>query len=245
MKESEELIIVTGATGGLGKCISSFFKEEALANPHLHPVFCCRDEVKGRMLCKQLQSEGLPESRYTLLVADFSSLQNVEKLIDDIIALNIPIRWLVNNAAAMFVNFGQTAEGIENTMAVNFLSPAIISKKLLPHLIPSGSLVNILSVSRNFFPLKPGFLKGEAHGYFRLRTYSCSKLALSIFTALIAERYPHLYINGVDPGVMNTAMLKMNKWIDPFTDIFFRPFTRKPSQSLPAVIRACQNKDQL
>ena len=240
MKE-RELLVVTGATGGLGRCIARFFAEEALLSPSLHPVFCCRNAQKGEALCREVEALGLSSGQYTLLQADLSTKAGVDVLAKAIVDLDAPIHWLVNNAAGMFANYGTTADGVELHMGVNFLAPARLSERLVPLLSAGSSLVNILSCSRNFFPLKPGFLIGPEKGYFRLRSYSRSKLALSIFTADMAERYPHLHINGVDPGVMNTGMLKMDQWFDPLTDLFFRPFTRKPEQSLPAVIAACRN----
>ena len=244
MKENE-LLVVTGATGGLGRCIARFFAAEALQHKQLHPVFCCRNARKGAALCQEIEAAGLPAGRYTLLLADLSSKAGVDELAEKIKALDCPIHGLINNAASMFADYGTNADGMEMHIAVNFLAPARLSERLIGLIQPSGSLVNILSCSRNFFPLKPDFLVSKKSGYFRLRNYSCSKLALSMYTADMATRYPHLHINGVDPGVMNTGMLKMNMWFDPLTDLLFRPFTRKPAQSMPAVIAAYHNHAQV
>ena len=242
MKE-KELLVVTGATGGLGKCIARFFATEALKDDCFHPVFCCRNEKKGAGLCREIEAMGLPAGRYTLLLADLSSNVGVDRLAEQIKALSCPIHWWVNNAASMFPDYATNADGAEMHMGVNFLAPARLSEQIVGLIQADGSLVNILSCSRNFFPLKANFLTSTPSGYFRLRDYSRSKLALSIFTADMAERYPHLHINGVDPGVMNTGMLKMDMWFDPLTDLLFRPFTRKPLQSMPAVMAACRNTD--
>ena len=244
MKE-KKLLVVTGATGGLGKCIARFFADEAKGDASLHPVFCCRNAQKGQLLCREVEAQGLPADRYTMLLADLSSKAGVDQLAQQIQMLSCPVYWLVNNAAGMFANYATNADGVEMHMGVNFLAPARLSERLVPLISSGGSLVNILSCSRNFFPLKADFLQGKKTGYFRLRSYSCSKLALSIFTADMSERYPHLHINGVDPGVMNTGMLKMDMWFDPLTDLLFRPFTRRPQQSMPAVMAACHNIDQV
>ena len=244
MKE-KELLVVTGATGGLGRCVAHFFAREALQHRQLHPVFCYRNAQKGAALCRELEALGLQPQQYTALQADLSSYAGVDGLAKQIVDLACPIRWLVNNAASMFPEYGLSTDGLEMHMAVNFVAPARLSERLVSAMVPNGFLVNILSCSRNFFPLKPDFLVSQKAGYFRLHNYSCSKLALSIFTADMASRYPQLFINGVDPGVMNTGMLKMNRWLDPLTDLFFRPFTRKPIESMPAVIAACQNTDRV
>ena len=244
MKE-EELIIVTGATGGLGQCIAHFFAQEAVAHPQWHPVFCCRNAQKGDALCQQIVAGGLPRTRFTLLLADMSSQTGVDALAAAIVHLGRPVRWLVNNAASIFAGYAVNADGIERTMALNYRAPARLSKLLAAHFLPGASLVNILSVSRSFFPLRSDDLHGSAKAYFRIRSYSCSKLALTIFTAEMAHRHPQIYVNGVDPGIMNTAMLRMDKWFDPLTDLLFRPFTRRPEESMPAVVAACLNADKV
>ena len=243
--KDKELLIVTGATGGLGKCIARYFATEALGNRQLHPVFCCRNAQKGAALCHEIEALGLSENRYTLLLADLSTHAGVDELAEKVKALGCPIRLMVNNAASMFAHYGTNADGVEMHMAVNFLAPARLTERLIGLIEPTGGVVQILSCSRNFFSLKPNFLVSQKAGYFRLRNYSCSKLALSMYTADLAARYPQLHINGVDPGVMNTGMLKMDKWFDPLTDLLFRPFTRKPMESMPAVIAACQNVDRV
>jgi NAD(P)-dependent dehydrogenase (short-subunit alcohol dehydrogenase family) len=34
-------------------------------------------------------------------------------------------------------------------------------------------------------------------------------------------------VNMVDPGIVNTPIIKMHKWVDPLADVFFRPVIRQ------------------
>jgi hypothetical protein len=34
-------------------------------------------------------------------------------------------------------------------------------------------------------------------------------------------------VNMVDPGIVNTPIIKLHKWVDPLADVFFRPVIRQ------------------
>ena len=245
MEKKKELLVVTGATGGLGRSVCHYFAQLAMDNENVHPVFCCRNAQKGECLCNEIYNMGLPRERSSLLLADLASEAGVESLVQQIGDLQLPVRYLVNNAASMFASYQLSKDGFEMNMAVNFYAPALLAEKVIPHLAEGASLVNVLSVTRNGHSIGPDFMVGEEKDFSRLNNYSKSKLALSVFTADMAERHPEFSINGVDPGVMNTSMLRMEKWYDSLADILFRPFTRKPEDSLPAIIHACENDDKV
>ena len=241
--EEKKLLIVTGATGGLGKSISMYFAALAAKDSTLYPIFCCRDKNKAKELEEYVEPSGLSKDNYAIFLTDLSSSSSVDKLAARIRSLQLPIKALVNNAGSMFGSYQTNAEGIEMNMAVNFYGPARLAEMLASNIAQKGSIVNVVSLTRKFVDIESDFLKGNPDSYTRVGYYSKSKLALSIFTADMAERYPNIYINGVDPGVMNTKMLKMDKWFDRLADYIFRPFTLEPSQSLEAIQAACENKD--
>ncbi|MDD3890993.1 MAG: SDR family NAD(P)-dependent oxidoreductase [Bacteroidales bacterium] len=237
----KELLIVTGATGGLGKEISMYFTALAANDKGLYPILCCRNKDRAEELRGCVESLGLLRNDYAIFLTDLSSSSSVDELATRIKSLNLPIRVLVNNAGSMFGSYQTNAEGIEMNMAVNFYAPARLAEMLASIVAHKGSIVNVVSLTRKHVDIESDFLKGNPNSYTRLGNYSKSKLALSVFTADMAERYPNIYINGVDPGVMNTKMIKMDKWFDKLADYLFRPFTLKPSQSLEGIQAAYQN----
>lgn len=241
--QRKELLIVTGATGGLGKEISLYFAALATADSSLHPVMCCRNVQKAEELKQIIEQAGLSSEAYSIFLADLSSSASVDSLAASILSLQLPIRALINNAGSMFGSYQTNADGIEMNMAVNFYTPARLSEMLAKQMVSHGSIVNIVSLSRKYVDIDSHFLTAQLKSYTRIVNYSKSKLALSIFTADMGERYPGLYINGVDPGIVNTKMLKMDKWFDKLADYVFRPFTLQPSQSVEAVQRAFRNSD--
>lgn len=243
--KGKELLIVTGANGGFGKVISMYFVSLAVKDKDFYPILCCRNKDKVKELREYINPLGLSSDDYAIFLADLSSSSSVDKLAFRIKSLNLPIRVLVNNAASMFANHQTNEEGIEMNMAVNFYEPARLSEMLASEIVQEGAIINVVSLSRKYVDIKSDFLKGNSNSYNRVSSYSKSKLALSIFTTDMAERYPNIYVNGVAPGIMNTKMIKMDKWFDKLVDYLFRPFTLEPLQSLKAIQAACQNTDNV
>ncbi|HZK20190.1 MAG TPA: SDR family NAD(P)-dependent oxidoreductase [Treponemataceae bacterium] len=238
----KELLIVTGATGGFGKAIALFFARLRLKDTNVHPVLCCRNKKKAEKLKQEIELVGLDSTDYTVLLSDLSQCAGIDILIAHIKALGLPIRALVNNAGAMFKSYQTNVDEIEMNMAVNFYGPAKLAEALAQLVVPGGSIINVVSLSRKFVNIDSDFLRASPKSYSRVNNYAKSKLALTVFTKDMAERYPDLYINAVDPGIMNTNMIKMGKWFDFLTDFLFRPFTYEPSQSLEAIEAAVQKK---
>ncbi|MDD2635487.1 MAG: SDR family NAD(P)-dependent oxidoreductase [Bacteroidales bacterium] len=243
--QEKELLIVTGASGGFGKAISKYFASLAAKEKSLYPILCCRNKDKVKELRDFISPIGLSCDDYAIFLTDFSSSALVDDLAYRIKSLNLPIRALVNNAGSMFASYQTNDEGIEMNMAVNFYGPARLSEMLADNMVQAAAIVNVVSLSRKYTDIETDFLKGNDKSYSRISAYSKSKLALSIFTTDMAERYPDIYVNGVDPGIMNTKMIKMDKWFDKLVDYLFRPFTLEPAQSLDAIQTAYQNNDKL
>ena len=45
-----------------------------------------------------------------------------------------------------------------------------------------------------------------------------------------------------DPGIVDTDMIRLDRWFDPLTDIFFRPFCNSPARGArPAVNALCSD----
>jgi retinol dehydrogenase-12 len=72
------------------------------------------------------------------------------------------------------------------------------------------------------------FFQCRSKPYRGFQIYADSKLALLLFSLELAEQIDQdgITVNSVDPGIVNTNMITMNKWFDPLTDILFRPFIK-------------------
>lgn len=241
-------MIITGATGGLGRAASGYFADEAKRLGCVL-MLCCRNRVKGDELISFLRSEGKDVSHVEIRILDLSDTASLSEFAGGMVSSGYKVRMLLNNAGSMFAGYETDENGVEKNMRVNFLAPASLSLALMPYYSDGASVINVVSVTRNWVEIDGGYMQGKEGEYGRLKYYSRSKRALSIFTAEMAERSVReksgngrsLYVNAVDPGVMNTSMLRMERWFDPLADIFFRPFTLSPEQSLEAVVSAYEN----
>jgi NAD(P)-dependent dehydrogenase (short-subunit alcohol dehydrogenase family) len=79
----------------------------------------------------------------------------------------------------------------------------------------------------------------------RIWPYSNSKLAITLFTMELARRVKKLGItvNAVDPGIVNTGIIRMQMFFDPLTDLVFRPIIRTPLQGADTAIHLLLDND--
>ena len=80
------------------------------------------------------------------------------------------------------------------------------------------------------------FEKGEKD-FHQLRTYADTKLALIYFSIAMAQKSGRR-VNMADPGIVDTEMIRLGRWFDPLTDIFFRPFCNSPARGARPAVNA-------
>src|SRR5512136_2134707 len=108
-----QVALVTGATGAIGKAIARQLAEHAA----FEVVLACRDEEKARQAVAEIRrATGNPNVRYE--VVDVSRCASVEALIK---RWRGPLHVLINNAAASPRQRQETPEGIELQFATNVL----------------------------------------------------------------------------------------------------------------------------
>jgi NAD(P)-dependent dehydrogenase (short-subunit alcohol dehydrogenase family) len=190
----EQTILVTGGTDGLGRRVAGDLAARG-ATLLLHG----RDPVRGEEALWEVQrAGGGRESR--LLLADLSSLDDVRGLAAEV-ARSVPrLDALVNNAGiAPTEERRESADGIELTFAVNYLSHFLLTALLLDLLERSAParIVNVASIGQQPIDFDDPLLE---RGYSQFRAYSQSKLAQILFAFELAERL------GTDAGVTANAL---------------------------------------
>jgi NAD(P)-dependent dehydrogenase (short-subunit alcohol dehydrogenase family) len=108
-------------------------------------------------------------------------------------------------------------------------------------------IVNMASMVYSMGRLNfPHFFERGCKGCFmRIWPYSNSKLAITLFTMELARRVKKLGItvNAVDPGIVNTGIIRMQMFFDPLTDLLFRPIIRTPLQGADTAIHLLLDND--
>src|SRR5438105_8793558 len=145
-----KICMVTGANSGIGKATAL-----ALAQMGASVVMVSRDRARG----EQARREITTTSRNTavdLLQADLSSQQSIRQLVEHFQHHYTHLHVLINNAGASFPGRRESVDGLEMTLAVNYLAPFLLTHLLLDVLTASAParIVNVSSGSH-----KAGYIK--------------------------------------------------------------------------------------
>jgi len=208
--------IVTGPTSGIGR-----FTALELAK-HGAVVLVGRDPRKLDEVRKAIEQKG----QYAVsVVCDLSDPGSVARAAAEIIALDLPIAGLLNNAGVMQMRATKNALGWDMTFATNHLGPFALTEALAPHL-PDGANVVFVASAVEDPERKPakavGFrgaryisAEASARGEWRpdgskllgADAYATSKQCNLATVMAFARETPRLRFNAVEPGVNVTTGL--------------------------------------
>jgi NAD(P)-dependent dehydrogenase (short-subunit alcohol dehydrogenase family) len=204
---ADQVVLVTGATNGLGKQVARDLAERA-PTVLLHG----RNPKKGKAILKEIQcATGNDKLRY--YNADFSSLDAVRRLAEEVRAHHDRLDILINNAG---IGAGprtgarreESMGGHELRFAVNYLAPFLLTHRLLPLLrrASPARIINIASAGQQRIDFDDVMLEKAYDGF---RAYCQSKLAQVMFTFDLAGELEEsgVTVNGLHPAsLMNTNM---------------------------------------
>ena len=196
--------VVTGATSGIGKEVAL-----GLARFRATTVVVGRGEDRARRVAAEIsRATGNPRVE-SLRVDDLSALQDARELAATLLDRYPAVHALVNNAGAYFRRKEVTVEGFERTLALNVLSPFVLTSLLTPRLVAStpARVVNVTSAAHqgaqvDFDDLQ--FARSRYRGY---RAYGNSKLELLWLTREFARRLAGtgVTVNAVHPGYVRSG----------------------------------------
>jgi dehydrogenase/reductase SDR family protein 12 len=132
--------LVTGPTSGLGRSIAG-----SLAAHGARVVLVGRSGDKLDRVREEL-SMAVREDRFPTVVADLSSRESVRQAVAVILASESRLDVLVDNAGGLFPERGESADGIERTLALMAVGPFILTAGLLP-LLRAGNGGRVIAVT--------------------------------------------------------------------------------------------------
>ena len=204
----EAVVLVTGATDGLGRRVARDLAAEG-ATMLVHGRSRERAEAAVREIGEETENDGL-----SYYLADLSSLEEVRRLAEEVYSDYERLDVLVNNAGigsgpSDGPNRRASKDGFELVFAVNYLSHFLLTNLLLPLLRGSAParIVNVASAGQAPIDFDDVMLE---RGYDGWRAYAQSKLAQIMFTFSLAER---LKGSGVTANALHPASLMDTKMV--------------------------------
>jgi NAD(P)-dependent dehydrogenase (short-subunit alcohol dehydrogenase family) len=129
---NDKTALITGGTDGIGKEIA-----RALAQQGLHLIIVGRNREKGARAEQDLRLSTQNPNIY-FLPADLGLMRDVKRLADEVGGRWPSLNYLVHNAGVVLGRRALTAEGMEASFAINYLSRFVLTRQLLPMLAAAG-----------------------------------------------------------------------------------------------------------
>lgn len=228
-------IIVTGASGAMGS-----EAVRALARTGRPVWMACRNLEKGERVRRSILRD-LPDASLELMPLDLGSFASIRSFVAGL-PEGLRFAGLFNNAGTQCRRFSTSGDGLERTWAVNYVGPYLLTRLLMPFLAEGAVVVNMVSLSTWVAKLDWHAFDAAAEGFGQIKAYAASKLALALFTVSLEEearlRGRKLSVNMADPGIVDTPIIRLDRWYDRLCDKVFRPLCKTPAQGAAAAVNA-------
>jgi len=186
-------VIVTGGSRGLGLGIVRRLTAEG------YRAFAVARKISDQLASTMEQAEQSRPGSLRFMPFDLGEIQDIPALVKQLRKDFGPIYGLVNNAAVGFDGALAIMHNsqIERLIRVNTLSPIVLTKYVVRHMLADGGgrVVNVSSII--------GFT-----GYSGLSVYGATKASMIGFTRSLAREVGRMgvTVNSVAPGFMDTEM---------------------------------------
>ncbi len=224
-------VVITGATRGIGLAAA-----EALAGRGLAVALVSRDPQRLATARLSVERHSTASGDAPIAIeADLSTAAGCATTVDVLTALGRPIDVLYHNAGAIFPQRTLTADGIEETFALNHMAPYRLTEGLLPLLRAAGAARVVTVSSEAHRVIRSSRVARDWQGdddWSPMQAYGRSKLANILFTRSLARRLADSAItaNCFHPGVVDTGFAGGTRG---FTRLLFavaKPFMLSPER---------------
>lgn len=194
--------VITGANTGIGKITA-----RELARRGAHVILACRSADKTQPVIDEIVRE-TGNDKIELVALDLADLGSVRRCAEQLLARNIPIHGLINNAG-LAGSRGTTKDGFELTFGTNHLGHYLLTRLLLDRIKQSGParIVNVASASHyQAKAINWDALRKKTKSRTGMPEYAVSKLSNVLFTKELARRLEGTSVTtyALHPGVVAT-----------------------------------------
>jgi NAD(P)-dependent dehydrogenase (short-subunit alcohol dehydrogenase family) len=205
MSIAGKVCVVTGSNSGIGKETTL-----ALLGMGATVVMVVRSQEKGQKALDEIVTKTGNHS-VSLMICDMSSMASIRRFVADLKNRFSHLDVLINNAGAEFVKRQVTAEGFEQTFAVDYLAPFLLTYELLDLLKASAPsrIINVSSGLAKNGKIVFDDLQNEKN-YKGMQAYSNAKLMLMMFSYELSRRLQGtgVTVNVLMPGFVSTNLGK-------------------------------------
>jgi len=203
---SGKVIIVTGASSGLGKEIAT-----VLASKNATVVMAVRNTEKTQVVVNEIK-EACPKANLDIRKLKLDSLESVKEFAQGILKDYKSLDILINNAGVMACPFSLTQDGFEIQMGVNHFGHFALTGLLMPLLksTKNSRIVATSSVAHKNGNMDFEDINWGKRDYKTMQAYSDSKLANLYFTYELSRRLEgkdnNPMVVAAHPGVTSTEL---------------------------------------
>ena len=233
-------IAVTGATAGIGRAASI-----ELARRGARLTLFCRSPEKAAILERDIREHG---GEVSIIIMDMADLASVREAAKTFLLHNETLDVLLNNAGIVNTSRKESAQGYEETLAVNHFAPFLLTGLLLPAL-RSGRAARIVNVSSgaHAFVKDMGYNDMQAQKkYSTFHEYGRSKLANILFTRHLAQLLAddQITVNCLHPGAVSTSLGTQNSGLmGKVLPLLLKPFFRTPEKGAETSLYLCCSEE--
>lgn len=226
---NDKIALVTGGTAGVGQSIARELVENDFT---VH--FIGTNAARGEALEAELNASGGTGSRFIQL--DLSSLKATRdfalRFRSEVPRLDV----LLNVAGVLLRTRHETAEGLEKTLAINYLSAFVLTRELVP-LLEKASHPRVVNVSGAPAHVLRSRLDFEdiqfARNYSGMRAALGAVHAKTVMTEVFAQRLKsrNIDVNSFHPGLVKSELARDLPAAIRFAFAIVGPFMSKRSRS--------------
>jgi NAD(P)-dependent dehydrogenase (short-subunit alcohol dehydrogenase family) len=201
-----KVIIVTGATSGLGK-----EAVKVLAAKGARIIAAVRNTEKAEKVVQEIKKTN-PAAIIDIQRLDLASLDSIKAFAERIAATYKRLDVLINNAGVMACPFSKTEDGFEIQMGVNHFGNFALTGLLMPLLesTKGARIVVTSSVAHRFGNINFEDINWTKRTYSTSKAYGDSKIANLYFTYELAERMKNKpnapLVTAAHPGWTSTEL---------------------------------------
>ena len=181
--------LITGGTNGIGYGTAKHLAEQGWT-----VTIVGRNETRGQQIANEIKGRFI-QADLSLMAETIRVANEIQQSLDALV--------LCAGALLINPNQGLTAEGLERTFALNYLSRFALSQALLPRINPNGRMVMISGNGKH-----KNVLLNLDENYVGLKAAFRAALAVDLYAADLAHHVDNIRVHTCYPGMVRTNLVQ-------------------------------------